>query len=107
MRRVLWVTPIPPRFEAGGGGEIRQAHLLSALAERFDHVLLVTGESSRYGANYLARALRLLRTQFSSLSIEVQPRTPHAATTSPLLLACMINSVEIRCLTVSSLSPSG
>ena len=39
----------------------------------FDHVLLVTGESSRYGTAYLANALQLLRTQFSSLSIEVQP----------------------------------
>ena len=39
----------------------------------FDHVLLVTGESSRYGTPYLSNALRLLRTQFSSLSIEVQP----------------------------------
>src|SRR5581483_861950 len=27
----------------------------------FDHVLLVTGESSRYGAAYFANALRLLR----------------------------------------------
>jgi 2-iminoacetate synthase len=39
----------------------------------FDHVLLVTGESSRYGTDYLASALRLLRTKFSNLSIEVQP----------------------------------
>jgi 2-iminoacetate synthase len=39
----------------------------------FDHVLLVTGESSRYGTAYLANALRLLRGKFSSLSIEVQP----------------------------------
>ena len=39
----------------------------------FDHVLVVTGESSRYGTAYLANALRVLRTQFSSLSIEVQP----------------------------------
>jgi 2-iminoacetate synthase len=39
----------------------------------FDHVLLVTGESSRYGTAYLANALRLLRTRFSNLSIEVQP----------------------------------
>lgn len=39
----------------------------------FDHVLLVTGESSRYGADYLASALRLLRPHFSGLSIEVQP----------------------------------
>jgi 2-iminoacetate synthase len=39
----------------------------------FDHVLLVTGESSRYGRDYLAHALRLLRPHFSNLSIEVQP----------------------------------
>ncbi len=39
----------------------------------FEHVLLVTGESSRYGTTYLANALRLLRSRFSSLSIEVQP----------------------------------
>jgi len=47
----------------------------AAVLERhgFDHVLLVTGESSRYGTAYLANALRLLRGRFSSLSIEVQP----------------------------------
>ncbi|MDB6170416.1 MAG: 2-iminoacetate synthase ThiH [Verrucomicrobia bacterium] len=39
----------------------------------FDHVLLVTGESSRYGTEYLRNALRLLRPHFSGLSIEVQP----------------------------------
>ena len=39
----------------------------------FEHVLLVTGESSRYGTAYIANALRLLRPHFSSLSIEVQP----------------------------------
>ena len=39
----------------------------------FGHVLLVTGESNRYGAAYLQNALRLLRPRFASLSIEVQP----------------------------------
>jgi 2-iminoacetate synthase len=39
----------------------------------FEHVLLVTGESSRYGAAYLQNALQLLRPRFSSFSIEVQP----------------------------------
>ena len=39
-RRVLWITAIPPCFDAGGGGEIRQAHLLDALAGRFDVSLL-------------------------------------------------------------------
>lgn len=40
-----------------------------------DHVLLVTGEASRYGAAYFSNALRLLRPYFSSLSMEVQPLT--------------------------------
>ncbi len=39
----------------------------------FDHVLLVTGETSRVGRDYFVRALRLLRPHFSSLSLEVQP----------------------------------
>ena len=39
----------------------------------FEHVLLVTGESTRYGTSYLQNALRLLRPRFASLSIEVQP----------------------------------
>jgi 2-iminoacetate synthase len=39
----------------------------------FDHILLVTGESTRYGTAYFKNALRLLRPHFSSLSIEVQP----------------------------------
>ncbi len=39
----------------------------------FDHVLLVTGESSRYGTAYFQNALRLLRPRFASLSMEVQP----------------------------------
>ena len=39
----------------------------------FDHVLLVTGESNRYGAEYLQKAFQLLRPFFSSLSMEVQP----------------------------------
>ncbi|MDE3084236.1 MAG: 2-iminoacetate synthase ThiH [Verrucomicrobiota bacterium] len=39
----------------------------------FDHVLLVSGESARYGTAYFRNALRLLRPRFSSLSLEVQP----------------------------------
>ena len=40
----------------------------------FEHVLLVTGESSRkVGIDYLCRALDLLRPHFANLSIEVQP----------------------------------
>jgi 2-iminoacetate synthase len=47
----------------------------AAVLERhgFEHVLLVTGESSRYGAAYFRNALRLLRPHFASLSMEVQP----------------------------------
>lgn len=43
MRTLLWVTPIAPCFDAGGGGEIRQAHLLDALADRFEIHLVVAG----------------------------------------------------------------
>ena len=39
----------------------------------FDHVLLVTGESGRYGTAYLQNALRVLRARFASLALEVQP----------------------------------
>jgi 2-iminoacetate synthase len=39
----------------------------------FDSVLLVTGETSRVGRDYLANALRVLRPHFSGLWIEVQP----------------------------------
>jgi 2-iminoacetate synthase len=38
-----------------------------------EHVLLVTGESTRYGTEYLSNALRILRPRFASLSMEVQP----------------------------------
>jgi glycosyltransferase involved in cell wall biosynthesis len=46
VRRVLWVTALPPSFNAGGGGEIRQAHLLAALADRFEVSLLLAGRLS-------------------------------------------------------------
>jgi 2-iminoacetate synthase len=39
----------------------------------FQHILLVTGETSRVGTAYLKHALELLRLRFSNLSIEVQP----------------------------------
>jgi glycosyltransferase involved in cell wall biosynthesis len=44
MNRLRWVTPIPPCFDAGGGGEIRQAHLLNALVDRFEVHLLTSGQ---------------------------------------------------------------
>jgi 2-iminoacetate synthase len=39
----------------------------------FEHVLVVTGETTQVGREYLAEALRLLRPHFASLSMEVQP----------------------------------
>lgn len=42
--------------------------------EGFEHVLLVTGEANRtVGVPYFEKALRLLRDEFSLISIEVQP----------------------------------
>ncbi len=43
MRRLLWITAIAPRFDAGGGGEIRQAHLIEALSARFEVQMLLAG----------------------------------------------------------------
>jgi 2-iminoacetate synthase len=48
-----------------------EADALSSMG--IQHVLLLTGESPRVGADYLAHALRLLRPHFASLSCEVQP----------------------------------
>jgi 2-iminoacetate synthase len=39
----------------------------------YDHVLLVTGESSHVGMDYFIHAIRLLRPLFSHISMEVQP----------------------------------
>ena len=51
---------------------LREAGLLRKMG--FDHVLLVTGESSKkVGLDYINQALRTLRPFFSNLSIEVQP----------------------------------
>jgi len=51
---------------------LREAGILKQ--KGFDHLLLVTGESSqRVGLDYLCHALDLLRPHFANLSIEVQP----------------------------------
>lgn len=58
--------------KALNGDEI-EAEAGALAAHGFEHVLLVTGESSRHGTAYLGEALRRLRPRFSSLSLEVQP----------------------------------
>jgi len=60
-----------PRKALSDSEILAEADVLKA--HGFEHVLLVTGESSRYGAEYIANAMRLLRPRFSSLSMEVQP----------------------------------
>lgn len=69
---------------------LAEARALKALG--FDHVLLVTGESARYGRDYLANALRLLRPHFSGLSIEVQPlpEADYAALTADGLSSVLV-----------------
>ncbi|HZP58826.1 MAG TPA: 2-iminoacetate synthase ThiH [Opitutaceae bacterium] len=58
----------------------------------FNHILLVTGESGRYGTAYFQNALRLLRRHFSSLSLEVQPldEAGYAALTADGLSAVLV-----------------
>jgi len=60
-----------PRKALNDGEILAEARVLGGLG--FEHALLVTGESGRYGVAYLENALRLLRPHFASLSIEVQP----------------------------------
>jgi glycosyltransferase involved in cell wall biosynthesis len=43
MKRALWVTAVEPCHEARGGGNIRQAYLLDALAEAFETHLVLAG----------------------------------------------------------------
>lgn len=51
---------------------LREAGILKKMG--FDHVLLVTGESTRkVGLDYLNQSISTLRPYFSNLSIEVQP----------------------------------
>lgn len=40
----------------------------------YDHILLVTGEADKtVGVDYISHAIRLIRSEFSNISIEVQP----------------------------------
>lgn len=50
---------------------LREAGALKRLG--FDHLLLLTGESTKVALPYFVQALDLLRPHFSSLSLEVQP----------------------------------
>jgi 2-iminoacetate synthase len=51
---------------------LREAGILKKMG--FDHVLLVTGESTRkVGLDYINQSISTLRPYFSNLSIEVQP----------------------------------
>jgi 2-iminoacetate synthase len=65
----------------------------------FDHVLLVTGESGRYGVDYLRNALRLLRPHFSNLSMEVQPlgEAEYAALTNEGLSSVLVYQETYDC----------
>lgn len=60
-----------PRKALNDAEVLAEAAVLKSLG--FDHVLLVTGESSRYATPYLQNAIRQLRRHFASISMEVQP----------------------------------
>jgi 2-iminoacetate synthase len=79
-----------PRKALGDAEILAEAEVLRG--HGFDHVLLVTGESARYGAAYIGNALRLLRPLFSSLSMEVQPlsEAEYAALASDGLSAVLV-----------------
>lgn len=51
---------------------IKEAEAIKALG--YDHVLLVTGEANKtVGVEYLQRSIRLVKSYFANISIEVQP----------------------------------
>lgn len=51
---------------------LKEAQYIKALG--YDHILLVTGEANKtVGVDYLKNAIHLIRSQFSNISIEVQP----------------------------------
>ncbi len=55
---------------------IREMHSIRSMG--FEHVLIVTGEASKYaGTDYLKKAVRLLRHEFQHISMEVQPLEQH------------------------------
>jgi 2-iminoacetate synthase len=61
-----------PRKTLSTSEILREAGILRK--QGFEHILLVTGESSaKVGVDYLANSLRTLRPYFSNLSIEAQP----------------------------------
>ena len=79
-----------PRKALTGAEILAEASVLKQ--HGFNHVLLVTGESGRYGTSYFQNALRLLRPHFSSLSLEVQPldQADYAALTGDGLSAVLV-----------------
>jgi len=69
-----------PRKTLSDAEILRDAGILKK--DGFNHLLLVTGESSKkVGLNYLTHALDLLRPHFANLSIEVQPLDSKAYST--------------------------
>lgn len=50
---------------------LKEVEVIKAMG--FDHVLLVTGESTKADINYLENMVSLVRPYFSSISLEVQP----------------------------------
>ncbi len=69
-----------PRKTLSDAEILRDAGILKK--DGFNHLLLVTGESSKkVGLNYLTHALDLLRPHFANLSIEVQPLASKAYST--------------------------
>lgn len=65
-----------PRRTLTDGEILKEVAFLKA--KKYDHILLVTGEADRtVGVAYIDNAIRLIKSSFSNITIEVQPLDQH------------------------------
>jgi len=126
MVTVAWVTPFPPDRN-GGGGQIRQAHLLLGLAERARIHLLcpgpvedpavraavaeltevaAPGTARRDEHPWLRRAADLLATARSAQSLEVRAFAPYRRALAPALGRLAADVVLVEYMGLAPLLPA-
>jgi polysaccharide biosynthesis protein PslH len=90
MTRALWVTAIPPDHD-GGGGHIRQAYLLDALADRIETHLVVAGSLDDDRTRSVMASVREV-----SVHLPPEPRTRTVRRLRDLAYAASPDPSEVR-----------